>query len=120
MTQTKVELDDGPVMSRPWGVTWFWTTPGEHLIRLWFTWTGVHRPGGDTAIRLSLPPGARQPVVFDAPRPYMGLASKWTVHPALALPAQGPPAGWFPDPYGAPEERYWDGTQWTDQVRRPG
>ena len=24
-----------------------------------------------------------------------------------------PPAGWYPDPYGAPYERWWDGTQWT-------
>jgi hypothetical protein len=24
-----------------------------------------------------------------------------------------PPAGWYPDPYGAPFERWWDGAQWT-------
>ena len=24
-----------------------------------------------------------------------------------------PPAGWYPDPYGAPYERWWDGAQWT-------
>lgn len=23
-----------------------------------------------------------------------------------------PPAGWYPDPSGAPQQRYWDGTQW--------
>lgn len=26
-----------------------------------------------------------------------------------------PPAGWYPDPSGAPGLRYWDGTAWTDQ-----
>jgi hypothetical protein len=26
-------------------------------------------------------------------------------------------AGWFPDPSGQAPERYWDGTQWTDQLR---
>lgn len=27
-----------------------------------------------------------------------------------------PPAGWFPDPSGDPTLRWWDGTQWTEQV----
>ncbi len=27
-----------------------------------------------------------------------------------------PPAGWYPDPYGQPVTRYWDGTMWTDQT----
>lgn len=26
-----------------------------------------------------------------------------------------PPAGWYPDPSGAPRRRYWDGGTWTDQ-----
>lgn len=33
----------------------------------------------------------------------------------------GPPAGWYPDPNGTAEERWWDGTQWSQHVqnRRP-
>jgi hypothetical protein len=27
-------------------------------------------------------------------------------------PPSGPPAGWYPDPYGAAGQRYWDGTEW--------
>jgi hypothetical protein len=28
-----------------------------------------------------------------------------------------PPAGWYGDPSGQAAERYWDGRQWTTQVR---
>ncbi|MEV5325282.1 DUF2510 domain-containing protein [Nonomuraea sp. N2-4H] len=32
------------------------------------------------------------------------------------------PAGWYPDPYGEPQLRWWDGTQWTDatHAHEPG
>jgi hypothetical protein len=28
------------------------------------------------------------------------------------------PAGWFPDPYGTPMLRYWNGTDWTEQTAK--
>ncbi|WP_434810138.1 phospholipid scramblase-related protein [Microbacterium sp. bgisy189] len=30
------------------------------------------------------------------------------------------PAGWFPDPFGRHEHRYWDGAQWTEHVGSHG
>jgi len=30
-----------------------------------------------------------------------------------------PPAGWYPDPYGAPFERWWDGAGWTTHTNAP-
>ncbi|KQM81902.1 DUF2510 domain-containing protein [Agromyces sp. Leaf222] len=34
----------------------------------------------------------------------------------LAQPASAAPAGWYPDPHGAPMRRWWDGYTWTDHV----
>jgi hypothetical protein len=31
-----------------------------------------------------------------------------------------PPFGWYPDPSGRHQQRYWDGTRWTDQVTDDG
>jgi hypothetical protein len=33
--------------------------------------------------------------------------------------SSNPPAAWFPDPWGAAEMRYWDGSQWTGHVHPP-
>jgi TM2 domain-containing membrane protein YozV len=33
-----------------------------------------------------------------------------------ASPPPQPPPGWYPDPDGAPAQRYFDGTKWTDQL----
>ena len=35
-------------------------------------------------------------------------------------PAQTPPPGWFADPMGRHAYRYWDGSQWSDQVSDAG
>ncbi len=35
---------------------------------------------------------------------------------APIAPSPQAPAGWFPDPYGRYEQRYWDGTTWTNSV----
>ena len=30
-----------------------------------------------------------------------------------------PPAGWYPDPSGSGDQRWWDGEQWTERARPP-
>ncbi|GAA4383309.1 phospholipid scramblase-related protein [Agromyces bauzanensis] len=34
--------------------------------------------------------------------------------------SQQAPSGWFPDPFGRHEHRYWDGSQWTEHVGSQG
>lgn len=34
--------------------------------------------------------------------------------------SQQTPAGWFPDPFGRHEHRWWDGIQWTEHVGSAG
>jgi hypothetical protein len=44
-------------------------------------------------------------------------AAQGTVQGQVTSTADGIPAGWFPDPMDQAEERYWDGSQWTNEVR---
>ena len=39
---------------------------------------------------------------------------------AAQAAADAAPAGWYADPAGRFELRYWDGTQWTEHVSRAG
>lgn len=56
-------------------------------------------------------PGAVQP---PAPSPW----STPMPAPIQAMPAptQPVPAGWFQDPLGTPQQRYWDGSVWTNEI----
>jgi hypothetical protein len=40
--------------------------------------------------------------------------------PAAATSVPTTPAGWYPDPSGRFEMRYWDGDKWTEHVSRQG
>src|SRR3954468_13297307 len=35
------------------------------------------------------------------------------------IPTGTPPAGWYPDPSGSGQQRYWDGQQWAAPVQAP-
>ena len=37
--------------------------------------------------------------------------------PGSAAGAAGPTPGWYPDPAGGPDERWWDGTAWSADTR---
>jgi hypothetical protein len=66
-------------------------------------------------------PVAAEPVT--AAEPVVAAAAEPVAQPAAAQPAQQAavaPAGWYADPSGRYELRYWDGSQWTEHVSRAG
>jgi hypothetical protein len=56
------------------------------------------------------PSGVTPGEPVNAPLPQGGVGSVGT---------DGPAAGWFPDPAGTGQLRYWDGQAWTDSVHQP-
>jgi hypothetical protein len=73
----------------------------------------------ETAVVAEVPPEpepvATEPVLAEQAEPEPSPAP--TPQPA---PVVTTPAGWYPDPSGRYELRYWDGTQWTEHVARQG
>ena len=69
-------------------------------------------------------PVAPQPTTVDVANselpearvPELNAASVSDPSPAPAPAPTLPPAGWYPDPKGSTQRRYWDGGAWTDQV----
>ena len=49
--------------------------------------------------------------------PYQGGGTPYTPTPPVT---EAPPFGWYPDPSGRHEQRYWDGTRWTEHVSDGG
>jgi len=51
--------------------------------------------------------------------PYSNIETPWetTQTPQPAPQPDLPPQGWYKDPGGTNQERWWDGTQWTNQLR---
>jgi hypothetical protein len=64
------------------------------------------------AAEVAADPGA-DPTPTDA-------AAVATAAPAAAEPEPAVPAGWYADPSGRYELRYWDGSAWTEHVSRAG
>jgi Protein of unknown function (DUF2510) len=42
-----------------------------------------------------------------------------TESPPLTPSPVTPPAGWYPDPSGAPGQLYWDGQKWGEPLKPP-
>jgi hypothetical protein len=65
------------------------------------------------------PPSMRAAAPLSPAAPAPPLAPAPPVAPAPQV-ATANPAGWFPDPGGVHDHRYWDGTRWTEHVADGG
>lgn len=86
----------------------------------------VERPAGaDPApsrpAPVKAPSGYAPPEVEGTPaQPAPTSPQPTPTNPAAAGDPASQPAGWFPDPHGRYEHRYWDGTAWTTRVSSAG
>lgn len=69
----------------------------------------------------SAPAAAADPAPAAAPvTDYAAQTAAPAAAQAAAPAAGGPPSGWYADPAGRFELRYWDGSVWTEHVSRGG
>jgi hypothetical protein len=85
----------------------------------------VVEPAGWGARAESVVESAVEPAMEVAVEPVspvaIGVTEPSVIEPAIqATPVSVTPAGWYPDPSGRFEMRYWDGTAWTEHVARGG
>jgi hypothetical protein len=75
-------------------------------------------PSSSSSTTSSSPSPTYEPTTTYSPSP---AATTYTPAPAAAAAATpSVPAGWYADPAGRFELRYWDGNTWTEHVSRAG
>jgi hypothetical protein len=79
---------------------------------------GAHQTGAPTAVPRPVAPvpAPPAPAPVSAPSPAPAASAATT---NLAAPAN-PAAGWYPDPAGHHEQRYWSGSAWTEHISDHG
>ena len=96
-----------PGQPSPWGAQPWGGTPHP----------GTPPPGGGPPAYPGQPPaGPPGPWAYPGP----GAPGTETPYgqpvPTAQTPVENPPFGWYEDPSGRHEKRYWDGTRWTEHV----
>ena len=120
LCKTRLVIDDGEAMARPWGETFIPVTPGRHTVRCWFRYLYLSKAGNST-VTVDVLPGQVVSVGYRAPW-FMFSPGKWTLNGALTYggPAVTSSPSWYPDPARRHQLRFWDGRAWTEQVSDNG
>lgn len=121
-------IDGGPEFQANWDGNQWQLPPGQHRVSVWFKYFWFLPVGRADAV-IAVPPGGvvdveyKHPWIVFLPGKLRILGVAGAPGPAPAVPAAvggGVPAGWQPDPTGRFEQRYWDGTAWTEHVNAGG
>jgi hypothetical protein len=139
LCRTRLVLDGGGPVLRPWGQTFIPVAPGRHTVRCWFRYT-FFTYAGDSTVTVDVGPGQVVSIGYRAPM-FMFSPGKWkvgspqtsqavqpfppggTVQPGgqwLAGAGSAGDASWSSDPSGRHQFRYWDGRSWTAHVSDNG
>jgi hypothetical protein len=120
----KLSINGSPAMPAKWGDNLIPMTPGRHVVRLW--WMAYwFMPSNRGELTIDIAPGQVAQLEYKA-RWLVFLPGKLQqvgVRPMLnqSAPATAAqPAGWHPDPAARHELRYWNGSNWTDDVSDAG
>jgi hypothetical protein len=77
-------------------------------------------PAVPEAVAIVEPEPTPVPAPTPATEPEPSYAAAASAPAAAAASVPTTPAGWYPDPSGRYEMRYWDGDKWTEHVSRQG
>jgi hypothetical protein len=118
-------IDGGAPFKANWDGNAWHLPPGPHRLQVWFKYFGFVDMGRADSM-IDVPAGGMVNVEYKHPW-LVFLPGKFRVLGASGAPvtagqvAQAAPgAGWHPDPTGKFEQRYWDGSGWTDHVSTGG
>lgn len=77
--KTRLHLDGGPPVVRPWGETFIPAPPGRHVVRCYVRYL-FYSEMGDSSVEVDVPPGGVVSVSWRAPLTVF-TRGKWTVNP---------------------------------------
>ncbi len=135
----QASIDGGPAFTVGWGSTPVPVPPGSHRVDVWMPYLFLPTMGRNGAV-VEVRPGDAVQVAWRAPL-VVFFPGKVTVGPAQGgapvgagpggyapagyapaaasppvQPAAAAPGGWHPDPSGRHQQRYFDGSSWTEHV----
>ncbi|MCB0987027.1 MAG: DUF2510 domain-containing protein [Acidimicrobiales bacterium] len=133
----KASINGSAPFDIKWGSNPIPVAPGRYQVEVWLPYLFLPQMGKN-GMTVDVPDGGAVKVTWRAPW-LVFLQGKITAQgpvdlssgvqagmgsgapsPALAAQASAPVGGWFPDPSGRYESRYYDGTAWTEHVARAG
>jgi hypothetical protein len=141
----QISINGAPPVKGRWGQNPLPLPPGRYEISCWFKY--LFGPANRASMVVDVPPGVMVPIVYKtrwmvflsgimtfdgavqpaAPQPTAPFGA--APFPPAAPPApsapvpaapSAPPAGWHPDPSRRHEQRYWNGSAWTEHVSSRG